>query len=173
MEDWQSGRLQVFAKHQTAERWSTGSNPVFSSSLWLKQLTQLLNTFMENTMNVNEKGNIGLIKVMSDLYSKGYHCFTPFDDHSPIDLVAMDKQGNIKRLQVKYRSLNLKRQYYELYARSVVNGKPIPVDRNLIDSWAVYLADEDTIVYVPVGMMEGKSVHYIKPGNLEKYGMVP
>ena len=124
-------------------------------------------------MNVNEKGNIGLIKVMADLYSKGYHCFTPFDDHSPVDLMTLDKTGNVKRLQVKYRSIGEKRKYYELSARSVVNGKTIPIDRSLIDGWAVYLADEDKVVYLSLDIMEGKGVHYIKPGTYEDYGTVP
>ena len=124
-------------------------------------------------MNVNEKGNIGLIKVMADLYTKGYHCFTPFDDHSPVDLISMDKSGICKRLQVKYRSLSEKRNHYELSARSVVNGKVIPIDRSLIDGWAVYLADEDKVVYLGVDLMEGKGVHYIKPGTAEDYGTVP
>jgi len=124
-------------------------------------------------MNVNEKGNIGLIKVMADLYSKGYHCFTPFDDHSPVDLMTLDNTGNVKRLQVKYRSIGEKRKYYELSARSVVNGKTIPIDRSLIDGWAVYLADEDKVVYLSLDIMEGKGVHYIKPGTYEDYGTVP
>ena len=121
-------------------------------------------------MNVNEKGNIGLIKVMADLYNKGYHCFTPFDDHSPVDLITLDKIGNVRRLQVKYRSLDKKRNHYELSARSVVNGKVIPIDRSLIDGWAVYLADEDKVVYLSLGIMEGKKVHYIKPQSVEEFG---
>ena len=124
-------------------------------------------------MNVNEKGNVGLIKVMADLYDKGYHCFTPFDDHSPVDLITLDKIGNVKRLQVKYRSIIEKRKSYELSAKSVVNGKSIPIDRNLIDGWAVYLSDEDKVVYLSLDIMEGKGVHYIKPGTHEKYGAVP
>jgi len=124
-------------------------------------------------MNVNEKGNIGLIKVMADLYSKGYHCFTPFDDHSPVDLITLDKTGNARRLQVKYRSVSEKRKHYELSARSVVNGKTIPIDRTLIDGWAVYLADEDKVIYLSLDIMEGKGVHYIKPGTYEEYGVVP
>ena len=36
-------------------------------------------------MNVNEKGNLGLLKVITDLYSKGFTCFTPFDDYNPVD----------------------------------------------------------------------------------------
>lgn len=124
-------------------------------------------------MNVNEKGNIGLIKVMADLYSKGYHCFTPFDDHSPVDLITLDNTGNVRRLQVKYRSISEKRKHYELSARSVVNGKVIPIDRSLIDGWAVYLADEDKVIYLSLDIMEGKGVHYIKPGTFEAYGEVP
>jgi hypothetical protein len=124
-------------------------------------------------MNVNEKGNIGLIKVMADLYSKEYHCFTPFDDHSPVDLITLDKIGNVRRLQVKYRSLDKKRNHYELSARSVVNGKVIPIDRTLIDGWAVYLADADKVVYLSLSIMEGKGCHYIKPGRYEEYGVVP
>jgi len=124
-------------------------------------------------MNVNEKGNIGLIKAMADLYSKGYHCFTPFDDHSPVDLIVLDKTGQTRRLQVKYRSLDKKRNHYELSARSVVNGKSIPIDRNLIDGWAVYLADEDKVIYLSLDIMEGKGCHYIKPDTYEEYGVVP
>lgn len=124
-------------------------------------------------MNVNEKGNIGLIKVMADLYSKGYHCFTPFDDHSPVDLITLDETGNTRRLQVKYRSISEKRNHYELSARSVVNGKVIPINRSLIDGWAVYLANEDKVVYLSLDVMEGKGVHYIKPGTFEDYGGVP
>ena len=124
-------------------------------------------------MNVNEKGNIGLIKVMADLYSKGYHCFTPFDDHSPVDLITLDSTGDVRRLQVKYRSVSEKRKHYELSAKSVVNGKSIPINRNLIDGWAIYLADEDKVIYLSLNVMEGKGVHYIKPGTFEEYGGVP
>ena len=124
-------------------------------------------------MNVNEKGNIGLIKVIADLYSKGFYCFTPFDDHNPVDLISMDKNGNTKRLQIKYRSLDKKKNRYELSAKSVVNGKRVPIDRELIDGWAVYLADEDQVIYLPKSVMDGKGVHYIKPNTYQEYGVVP
>jgi PD-(D/E)XK endonuclease len=119
-------------------------------------------------MNVNEKGNFGLMKVMTDLYEKGYHCFTPFDDFSPVDLIIMDKLGNIKRLQVKYRSLIPSKSKYELAARSMVNGKSIEINKNLIDGWAVYLEEEQKITYLPVSIMDGKGVHYIKPGEVKE-----
>ena len=118
-------------------------------------------------MNVNQKGNTGLLKVMSDLYDKGYHCFTPFDDFSPVDLIAMDKQGNIKRLQVKYRSLLPSKGTYELAGRSMVNGKSVNIDKSLIDGWAVYLEEEQKVTYLPVSIMETKNIHYIKPGEIQ------
>lgn len=118
-------------------------------------------------MNVNQKGNAGLIKVMSDLYDKGYHCFTPFDDFSPVDLIAMDTQGNIKRLQVKYRSLLPSKGRYEIAARSIVNRKSVKIDKTLIDGWAVYLEEDQRVTYLPVHIMENKNVHYIKPGEIQ------
>ena len=117
-------------------------------------------------MNVNQKGNIGLLKVISDLYNKGFTAFKPFDDYNPVDLIAMEPSGKPFRLQVKYRSMDPKRKRYESSAQSMVNSKAVPIDRNLIDFWAVYLADLDQVVYMPVSIMEGKGVHYITERQL-------
>jgi hypothetical protein len=111
-------------------------------------------------MNVNQKGNFGLIKVIADLYSKNFTCFTPFDDYSPVDCIAMDKQGKTFRLQVKYRSPG-RGDRYEIAAQSTVNGKGVPINRELIDFWAIYMSDIDQVIYMPVSAMEGKGVHYI------------
>ncbi len=114
-------------------------------------------------MNVNEKGNHGLIKVISDLYDQGYSCFTPFDDYNPIDLIVVNKDGVTRRIQIKYRSKMKSKDRYEVAARSVVNRKVVKINKNLIDGWAVYLADLDRVIYLPVSIMKTKNVHYIKP----------
>lgn len=125
-------------------------------------------------MNTNEKGNIGLIKVIADLYSKGFTCFKSFDDYNPVDCIAMNSIGKTFRLQIKYRmplqtKSDLKRNgKYEICAKSVVNGKAIPIDRNLIDYWAVYLADIDTVVYLSIKEMEGKKTFYITPEQISE-----
>lgn len=116
-------------------------------------------------MNTNEKGNLGLIKVINDLYSVGFSCFTPFDDYNPVDCIAMNALGKCFRLQVKYRSLD-KRGRYELPARSVVNGKSIDIDKTLIDGWAIYLSDIDKVVYFSISEMGDKRCHYIKPTDV-------
>lgn len=117
-------------------------------------------------MNVNEKGNLGLIKVIADLYNRGLHCYTPFDDYSPVDLIALDMSGKVTRIQVKYRSPD-KVGRYEVSARSVVNGVSRPIDKTMIDKWAIYLSDKDKVVYLPVDIMEGKGVHYITEKNYQ------
>jgi hypothetical protein len=117
-------------------------------------------------MNVNEKGIIGLLKVTTDLYSRGYTCFTPVDDYNPVDCIAM-KDGKLYRLQVKYRSPG-KHGSYEIRSRSTVNGKNIQIDRNLIDMWAVYLSDKDKVVYIPISEMNGKTTIKINEAVIKK-----
>ena len=123
-------------------------------------------------MNVNEKGNLGLIKVIGDLYSKGFTAFTPFDDYNPVDCIALDNNGKMFRLQIKYRSPG-RGDKYEISASSMINGKGVAIDRNLIDCWAVYLSDIDKVVYMPISIMEGKKVHYITRQRLEELSLVP
>lgn len=48
-------------------------------------------------MNCNEKGSRGLIKVVDDLQMQGFFVFLAFDDHSPIDLIAVDKDWKCAR----------------------------------------------------------------------------
>ena len=121
-------------------------------------------------MNVNEKGVKGMLRVMDDLQDKGYYLFPAFDDHSPVDLVAMDRNGKIFRLQVKYRQKDprKKSERYEVPTTSVVNGKKIPINRDILDGWAMYLVDANKIVYINKKMLEGKNSLTIDPGK--EYG---
>ena len=121
-------------------------------------------------MNVNEKGVKGLLKVMDDLQDKGYYTFLAFDDHSPVDLIALDRNGQSYKLQVKYRKKDPRKisEKYTLQAVSVVSGKKVPIDRNMIDGWAVYLLDCNKVVYVKKDLLDGKIGIIIDP--LKKYG---
>lgn len=111
-------------------------------------------------MNVNRKGVKGLLKVLDDLNDKGYYCFPAFDDHSPVDLIVMDPAGATSRIQVKYRSKEARGTYrkYVVPANSVVNGVKIGIDKTLIDGWAVYLADDDKILYIPADQIPGSCI---------------
>ena len=98
-------------------------------------------------MNVNEKGSIGLIEVIRDLTKKGYECFTPLHDYSAVDLIVMDKNHNVRKLQVKYRQIDAKKNVAEIPFCTVVNGKKLPIDLSAIDGWAVYLPDVESVCY--------------------------
>jgi len=121
-------------------------------------------------MNTNTKGVKGLIKVIDDLQDNGYYTFTAFDDHSPVDLIALDNAGNTYRLQIKYRSATekLRGRKYNLSATTVVNGKKLDIDRNLIDGWAVYLAEDNKVVYIHKSKLEGQRSLALDPN--EEYG---
>ncbi|NBX97473.1 hypothetical protein EBQ81_01215 [bacterium] len=107
-------------------------------------------------MNVNQKGVKGLIKVIDNLQDQGFYCFPAFDDHSPVDLIALSEDGKTYRLQIKYRGLDT-----TLYTSSVVNGKRVDVNRDLIDGWAVYLSTENKVVYISKQFMETRKTHKI------------
>ena len=113
-------------------------------------------------MNVNQKGVKGLIKVIDNLQDRGYFSFPAFDDHSPVDIIALDQNGKTFRLQVKYKS------DYELRTSSVVNGKRVEINRDMIDGWAIYLENEKKVVYLNKDVMLNRK--YLKI-NIEKdYG---
>ena len=97
-------------------------------------------------MNVNEKGNVGLIEVIRDLNKKGYECFTPFHDYSAVDLIIMNKKNELKKLQIKYREFTNDIAVVEFV--SVVNGKRIPIDLTAIDGWAIYIPEVEKVCYI-------------------------
>ena len=98
-------------------------------------------------MNTNEKGNIGLAKVIAKLVEMGYYCFLPFTDTTCVDLIVGNSAMEIKRIQVKYRKKN-ENGVIEVPLETVVNGKKIPIDRSKIDYYFVYCPDNDKIYFV-------------------------
>lgn len=98
-------------------------------------------------MNVNQKGVVGLVKVMSDLVSKQYEVFTPTSDFSPVDLVVASSAMELRRMQVKYREPDKQNALF-VSLDSVVNGHRVPVDLSKIDCWAIYCPQTDEVYYV-------------------------
>lgn len=98
-------------------------------------------------MNVNQKGTIGLTSVINDLTKNEYECFIPIHDYSAVDLITINKNNKIQRIQVKYRESN-KRNVIEINFKSVVNKKSIPIDFSKIDGWAVYCPEIEKVIYI-------------------------
>lgn len=97
-------------------------------------------------MNTNEKGNVGLIESIRHLSNIGFECFTPFHDYSAVDLITLNKDHKPYKLQVKYRTLY--RNIIEVQFKSMVNGKSIRINFDIIDGWAVYCPEIEQVIFV-------------------------
>jgi hypothetical protein len=113
-------------------------------------------------VNTNQKGVRGLLEVTCDLYKRGFHAFHPVDDYCPVDLIALVDSKPL-RFQVKYREKSTGKYHsgkYEIVSTTVICGKHVQIDRGLIDGWAVYLADDDVVVYLPLSWMGTAKTKY-------------
>lgn len=99
-------------------------------------------------MNVNAKGTIGELKVYTDLTERGYQIYSPVSDFSPVDAIVLNKNGDVSRIQIKYRKLEINTTI-KLKLKTVVNGKSVPVNLNLIDAYVVYCPDIEKVLYIP------------------------
>jgi hypothetical protein len=99
-------------------------------------------------MNTNEKGNIGLAKVITDLTEKGYNCFLPFTDTTCIDLIVSNKKMNTLRVQVKHKKIT--DGTIAIRCGSVINGKTVKIDKSMIDYFMIYCPDNKEIYYLPI-----------------------
>lgn len=121
-------------------------------------------------MNTNEKGNIGLAKVISDLIEKGYFVFTPFADTTIVDLVVSNKEMELKRIQIKYRKIN-KTGVLEISSASTINGRKKYSNIEHIDIWAIYCPNNNKVYYLPANIFNNKKTIYLrinKPKNNQK-----
>lgn len=102
-------------------------------------------------MNTKDKGNLGEAKVLADLISKKLNVAQPFGDNLPFDLIAIDTNYFMYKVQVKYSTLkdgkitlrkqkwssNTKRNYVSAYG----DGE--------VDVYAIFCEDVDKVFYVP------------------------
>lgn len=99
--------------------------------------------------HTKNKGDLGILKVQIDLYKQGYICYLSNSEHQNFDLIAYQKGGNFRRVQVKYRSLkngilsvSMKQSWADKTGTHIVK-----VDKNEIDLYAVYCPDNDQCYY--------------------------
>lgn len=121
-------------------------------------------------MNSNEKGDIGLSKVIADVVSKGYFIFLPLSDRTHVDLIIANKKMNLKRIQIKYISIN-KGGVLSIVTSTVINGKKTPMDLSQTDIWAIYCPDNDKIYYVSTNELLYKKTFNLrinKPKQIQK-----
>ena len=121
-------------------------------------------------MTTNDKGNIGLAKLICDMTIKGFQVFLPLTDTSLIDIIISDKLYNIKKLQVKYISLNSHGSIF-ISKETVVNRKRILNNFNNLDGFAIYCPNNDKLYYVNINEMGEKSFTINVNGKMSSRGI--
>jgi hypothetical protein len=118
-------------------------------------------------MKPNQKGIIGELEIVLDLTKQGYSVFGPYDEHGPIDLIAVSPDNKITRLQAKYKSLENDRIKVQL--TTVHNGKVVHINRNAIDGYAIYCSDLNGVFYIPISVFGDQSSKNFTIDDISKY----
>ena len=94
-----------------------------------------------------DKGDQGFGYVVADLIANGIKVCVPLSDHLAFDLVAVSDLGQLKRVQVKYKSS--KEGVLEIDRRKQLGlGRHTPREREAVDVYAVFCPETRSIYYV-------------------------
>jgi PD-(D/E)XK endonuclease len=107
---------------------------------------------------VNDRGAIGTAKIISDLLSRGYSVFLPFDGASPVDIIVANKEMQLCRVQAKYRKID-KSGSIGVSLESVVNRKRIKIDKSKVDAYAIYCPDTSLVYYLDLSIVPIKQYY--------------
>jgi hypothetical protein len=98
--------------------------------------------------NPNQKGTLGEISVCKELIQSGFSGFTEVGGHSKVDLIVLDKDFIVFKVQVK--AVKSKEEVVTVYSiKTCLNPKynsVYTVDQ--IDIFAIYVIDRDLVFYV-------------------------
>jgi hypothetical protein len=102
-----------------------------------------------------------------DLVSKGIVPCIPLSEHQPYDLLAVLKNGEVVKLQVKYAALR-KGKVEVKFRTSWADRKGTHIIRyseDEFDYYAIYCPEKDTVIYVPNSLDCPKAIRFDKPRN--------
>lgn len=114
------------------------------------------------------KADIGVGKVISDLVQKGYIPCIPLSEHQPYDIVAIIKDGEAVKLQVKYAALSgsgiievkFRTSWADKHGTHMCTYK-----EQDFDYYAIYCPDKEVVLYIPNSTDCPKVVRFDKTTN--------
>jgi len=101
--------------------------------------------------HTKDKGDLGLAMVVADMCAAGISVYLPMSEHQPADLVAMNEEGRMVAVQVKYRKVSANGSIKLHFRSAYSDGKGYhekAVDRSQFDCYAVYCPDNRKIYYI-------------------------
>ena len=101
--------------------------------------------------HTKDKGDLGLVKAISDLTEKGFSILTPISEHLPFDFVAYNaSSAKLYRVQAKYSSI--KNGQIQVRLRTSYNSRKGCVSTRYeigsFDVLSVYCPDTNTVYYI-------------------------
>jgi hypothetical protein len=101
---------------------------------------------MKQKLHTKEKGLLGELLVASDLISKGFSVFSEFGDNSKIDLIAVDKDYNCFKIQVK----SFEARDNKVVVKNTKSGPNyfFKYSKKHFDICAVYVPNYNIILYI-------------------------
>jgi hypothetical protein len=109
--------------------------------------------------HTKNKGDLGVLKAMTDLTAKGWMILSPLTEHAAFDLVAY-RDERFLRVQVKYRAAKNGVVVFPMKTcwadRNGVHMQPI--DRTSIDLLCAYCPDTDSCYYLDPSLVDGTSI---------------
>ncbi|WP_226673283.1 group I intron-associated PD-(D/E)XK endonuclease [Rossellomorea aquimaris] len=121
--------------------------------------------------HTKDKGDLGILKAQVDLHQKGYMILNPLTEHAPFDIVIY-KDGEFKRVQVKYRELNSKGTLEIRFRSTYSDSKGVQskdVNKEEIDVYCVYCPQTDECYYFnPKLFLKSLTLRVNVPKNNQK-----
>ena len=112
-----------------------------------------------------DKGDKGLAYVIADLTEKEYYICLPLAEHLPFDLVAVNNQGLMVRVQVKFRNVSRSGCIEVKFASTWSNRKGTHLkahDFGAFDGYAVYCPETKLVYYIPSREMSGRTAIWLR-----------
>ena len=101
---------------------------------------------MESNLHRKALGALGEARVIEHLIGRGYQVFTEFGDNSKIDLVAVDKDYNLTKVQVKcYHS---KDETVSVYTTKSGPNYQFRYEHKHADVYAIYVYDKKILLFI-------------------------
>lgn len=104
-----------------------------------------------NRTDSKDKGDLGVAMVIANLCSQHIKIALPMSEHLPFDLIAINEQGNLSRVSVKYVKLN-NRKRIEVPLRTISSNSKGYNTKHLnhddVDGFAVFCPDTKVCYFI-------------------------
>ena len=101
--------------------------------------------------HTKDKGDLGVAMVIADCAKHGIHACLPISEHLPFDLIIVDQEGQLAKIQVKYITKRNDGTLPISMRNSYLNKDgpyAVLTNRELFDAYAVYCPDTEEVYYV-------------------------